>query len=57
MSDSTENKIVEEVTEVASSNVDNKNMIFIGLGLFGSYLLFKNRKYLLEKIFGKKERE
>ena len=57
MSESTENKIVEEVTEVASSNVDNKNMIFIGLGLFGSYLLFKNRKYLLEKIFGKKERE
>lgn len=57
MSDSTEKKIVEEVTEVTTSNLEPKHMLLIGLGLIGSYLLFKNKNYLLEKTFGKKDKE
>ena len=57
MSDSTEKKIVEEVTEVTTSNLEPKHFLLIGLGLFGTYLLFKNKNYLLEKTFGKKDKE
>ena len=65
MSQSNENKVVEEVVEstltksnLLSKVVEHKNMLYLSLGLIGCITIYKNRDMLKKKyndLFKKKD--
>jgi|SaaInlStandDraft_6_1057023.scaffolds.fasta_scaffold18383_2 hypothetical protein len=53
MSQSNDNKALEVVIDTTlnkSTSIENKNILYLGLGLLGCYVFYKNRYMLFDKM-------